>query len=256
MVRVLRKVLPNENIVYLADRVSFPYGTKTHDELKENILSRINWLKKKYNPKLILIASNTPSIQALDEIKPLVTTPLIGVYPPVEKAAAVTNTKFIGILATKGTVESPEIDRFILKKNLTKVIKFIKIDASNLVSLVEPGTFQQDKKTTEEVIKKTLNLVLELNPNIDVMTLSSTHLPFLKDYLERLYPNTTFLDPAEDVSQEIKKFLKEKNLLNNTKGKLSIITTVDKKRNLTIDGLKEILLKLDLQTEVSEVNII
>lgn len=252
VVRVLRKVLPNENVVYLADRISFPYGTKTHNELKDNILSRIKWLKKKYKPKLILIASNTPSIQVLDEIKPLVNTPLLGVYPPVEKAAVVTKTKHIGIFATRGAVESPEIDEFIKKKNLQKDIRFIKINASDLVSLVEHGTFQHNKKTTEDLIKKTLN---PIHSDIDVITLSSTHLPFLKNYLERLYPKIIFLDPAEDISQEIERLLKENNLLSDTKGKLSIITTIDKERNLIADGLKEILLNFGLQTEVLTVDI-
>ncbi|MDA1316774.1 MAG: aspartate/glutamate racemase family protein [bacterium] len=256
VVKVLRKILPNEDIIYLADRVSFPYGTKTHNELKSNMLSRIKWLQNKYDPKLILIASNTPSIQVLDEIRPLVTTQLFGVYPPVEQASRLTKTKSVGILATKGAVESPEIDDFIKKKNLPDDIEFIKINASILVSLVEPGTFQNDKKTTEEVIKKLLNPLLELHPDIDVMTLSSTHLPFLKDYLDILYPGVLFLDPAEDVSQQIKKHLEDENLLNHTKGKLIIITTVDMERNLTVDGLKEILLKLGLQIEVSTVDIV
>ena len=258
IVRVLRKTLPNENIVYLADQVSFPYGTKKHIELKNNILLRIKLLEKKYNPKLIIVASNTPSIQVLDEIKPLADTKLLGVYPPVERAVKITKSKSIGILATKGAVESPEIDEFIKKKRLPKNIRFIKINASDLVALVESGVFQQDKHTTKDVIKKLLDHIIRLNPNIDVMTLSSTHLPFLKDYFIRIYPKITFLDPADDVSQQIKILLKKNNLLNNTnnKGKLSIITTVDKNRDLTVDGLKRILLKLGLRTEVLAVNII
>ena len=144
---------------------------------------------------------------------------------------------------------------FISKKNLPKDIRFIKINASSLVALVEPGTFQTDKLQTENIIKKTLDSIIAQNPDIDVMTLSSTHLPFLKEYLEKLYSQITFLDPAETVAQEIYQYLKSKDTLNDSNGSLSIITTIDQKKGLTAEGLRLILSKLGLQTEVKTVYI-
>ncbi len=253
IVRVLRKVLPSEHIIYLADRVSFPYGTKTNEELKDNIISRIKWLEKTYNPKIIVVASNTPSIQVLDKVIDFTKTKLFGVYPPIEKAVSLTKTNHIGILATKGAVESPEIDNFIKSKNIPEQIKIAKINASDLVALVEPGTFQTDKEKTSQVIKNVIDAALKIDSEIDVMTLSSTHLPFLKSYFEELYPEISFIDPADNIAKEVLVYLENEHLMSGCKGILSVITTVDEEKNLTADGLKDILMKIGLNTEIKPV---
>ena len=67
VVRELRKIVPSENILYFADKKNFPYGNKTKSELKSIMLKSINFLEK-YQPKLIVMASNTPSVQIYDEI--------------------------------------------------------------------------------------------------------------------------------------------------------------------------------------------
>src|SRR3989344_8331288 len=118
IVRVLQKELPNEHIVYLADRASFPYGGKTREELKDIINASISWLEKQHRPKIIVIASNTPSIQVLDEVKKEHRTMLVGVFPPIENAVKISKTKHIAILATKGAVQSSEIDDYIKSKHL------------------------------------------------------------------------------------------------------------------------------------------
>lgn len=255
IVRVIRKLLPKENIIYLADRASFPYGGKTHEEMKQIVLSSINFLEKNYQPKVIVIASNTPSIQVLDEVKNLVKISLVGVFPPVEQAAKISRTKHIAILATKNAVESQEIDAFIKKLHLARNIKIHKVNASPMVSLVESGIFQSDKKETEKTIKATIDTVLQIDSEIDVMTLSSTHLPFLLDYLTNLYPAIKFLDPAEDLAEQIKKYLINNNLSANNAGSLKVIATIDKQGRFQPDGLKNILKILGLDTHVYVVNI-
>ncbi len=255
IVRVLREMLSNEHYVYLADRASFPYGGKAHRELKEIILRTIRWFEEHYEPKLIVIASNTPSIQVLDEIKPLVKTKIIGVFPPIEEAASVTKTKHIAILATKGAVQSSEIGVFIKSKNLPGNIIIHKVNASDLVNLVEPGTFQNNPQQTEKVIRSIIDPLLSNDKDVDVMTLSSTHLPFLLGYLQRLYPNISFLDPAEIVAKEVENYLREKKFASTGSGSITILTTKDKEGKLGPEGLQAIFKNLGLNTQIQEVSI-
>ncbi len=253
IVRVLRERLPKEDIVYFADRASFPYGQKTHDELKGIVEGTIALLERDYHPKLIVIASNTPSIQVLDELTGI-DTPLVGVFPPVEKAAQISKTRQIGILATKGAVESSEIDDFIEQKNLPVDVTVHKVNASPLVALIEPGTFQSDPESSKATIRSFIDSVLNEYPDIDVMTLSSTHLPFLYDYLVELYPNITFLDPAEEVAAEVKAALQSiDQLANGEDGTIKVITTVDAVGTLKPEELQNILSILGLQTTVETI---
>lgn len=255
IVRVLQKELPKEQIIYLSDRANFPYGNKSHDKLKNIVEKTINWLEKVWHPKLIIIASNTPSIQVLDEISQNYKTKLVGIYPPIERAAEISKTKHIAILATKGAVLSSEIDDFIKSKNLPSNIIVHKVNASDLVALVEPGLFQTDKQKTKAVIKSVIDPILSEDPLIDVMTLSSTHLPFLYDYLVNIYPHIAFLDPADEVVLTIVKYLTDSELLSKDIGTIKVLTTVDKKGKLDPGELKSILNTLGFNTKIEVVKI-
>ena len=106
IIRELRREVPYENLLYFADRAHFPYGTKSHPELREIIVNTINYLKR-YKPKLVVVASNTPSVQVLDEVRRMITdVPIIGVRAPLKEAARLTKKKHIGIMATEGTIRA------------------------------------------------------------------------------------------------------------------------------------------------------
>lgn len=252
IVRVLQTRLPRENIVYLADRASFPYGGKSHEELLSIIRKTISWLERNYSPKLIVVASNTPSIQVLADLKHDVTTSLIGVFPPIEEAVKHSRTKHIAILATKGAVRSSELDGFIREQKIPSGAVIHKVDASALVALVEPGTFQTNAEKTKKTIEDVIGPVLKADPLVDAMTLSSTHLPFLRKYLEELYP-IAFLDPADEAAKEVESELSAKGLLSEGKGSIEVVATVQ--GDLTGGDLQSILKTLGLQTRVRTVAI-
>ena len=89
-----------------------------------------------------------------------------------------------------------------------------KINGSNLVDLVESGKFLTEKKYCKKIIRKELQI---LNKNqIDVVTLSSTHLPFLKKYLQKEFPNIQFIDPGNIVAQKIYRKIKNKQSKRNS----------------------------------------
>jgi len=196
-------------IIYLADRRSFPYGKKTRAELDRIIRCTIARLREKFNPDYIVVASNTPSI-----ILDIGSSKIFAVRPPIKEAQKISRTKSIAILATEAAVKSRSLSDFILREEIPKRAKIHKIGCSGLVGLVESGDFLSDKEKTERAVRSVLRERFERN-DVDVATLSSTHLPFLRGYLEKQFPDVKFLDPAEDVAERISKKIKpsKKNTL-------------------------------------------
>jgi len=201
---IQKKVIAD--IIYFADQKNFPYGTKSVVELEKIIKSTIQVLDKNFDPNLIVIGSNTPSLL----LKKFINNPrIVGVFPPLKDAKRKTKTKTIAILATKLVIESNVLQNYI-KKNVPKKIKVIKINASSLVELVESGKFIDNKILCKNKIKKTLSKPF-LKNHVDVATLSSTHLPFLLPFFKEIFPNIIFLDPGDIVAEKIAKKLRHQN---------------------------------------------
>ena len=206
VIKSIRKKI-NAEVIYFADQINYPYGTKSASQLDKIIKSTILQLQEKFDPDIIVVGSNTPSLLFDIEKK----NKIIGVFPPLSDAASKTKTGHIGILATKSVVKSKSLDKYI-RKNISSKIQVTKINASLLVDLVESGKFLSKKQLSCNIIKKIISPHVE--KNIDVFTLSSTHLPFLLPILKRLFPNVLFLDPADLVAQHVLKILKHKKSKN------------------------------------------
>ena len=209
IIKSIQQMIKSE-IIYFADQKNFPYGTKSVSELGKIIKSTIVRLEKKFEPDLIIIGSNTPSLLLKKIIKPKI----IGVYPPLRQAVNKTKSDSIAILATKSAIESNTLRDFI-KKNVPKKIKVYPINASSLVDLVESGKFIYDKKFCKKKIEAVLLKPIITN-NVDVVTLSSTHLPFLLPILKQIFPDIIFLDPACLVADQVVKKLKTKKSKRNS----------------------------------------
>jgi glutamate racemase len=220
IVKPLQKIMRSE-IIYYADQKNFPYGKKSKKELRKIINYTIHLLEKKFNLDLIIVASNTPSL--LLNLKE--NSKVVGVFPPLKEAAKLSHTSNIAILATKSVIDSKELTNYIKKNYLPKRIKIHKINVSSLVDLVESGKFITHKNFCKTRIRKILRSYL-INNKIDVVTLSSTHLPFLRPLLENEFPNITFLDPADSVAKKILKMIKTQSKRNS----LKIFTTSDPKK--------------------------
>jgi glutamate racemase len=200
VIRPIQKRVSAE-IIYFADQKNYPYGTKTISQLDKIIKYTVVKIQEKFNPDIIVVGSNTPSLLLDIEKKDKV----IGVFPPLKEAASKTRSGKIGILVTKTVVQSKIFDRYI-RKNAPSNIHVTKINATLLVDLVESGKFISQKQKSKDIIRKTI--IPHLENSVDVFTLSSTHLPFLLPILKELFPNITFLDPADSVAGRISKILK------------------------------------------------
>ncbi|WP_338031842.1 glutamate racemase [Candidatus Nitrosopumilus sediminis] len=173
-------------------------------------------LQKEFSPDITVVASNTPSIILDMSIKKI-----IDVKPPLKDARKISKTKQIGILATKSAINSKGLTQYIKKNNFPKNFKIFKINGSDLVELVESGKFISNKKYCQNIIKKNLDEII-LQNNIDTITLSSTHLPFLKILLKKQYPKISFIDPADIVAKKVFSKIKNKQ---NKRNMLKIFAT-------------------------------
>ena len=217
---IRRKV--KSDIIYFADQKNFPYGKKSKKQLLEIINQSLDIISKEFNPDLIVLASNTPSLLLRDKLP----KGIINVLPPLEKISASKKSHNIAILATESVVKGSEIDDYVKETIKSRKHRIVKINSSSLVNLVETGKFIDKPEYCSTIIQKILKKKFQQH-EIDVATLSSTHLPFLLPLLKDAFPNVRFLDPAIIVAQKISR----RNTANkNLKNKLQIFTTGDAKK--------------------------
>ena len=227
IIQELKKEIPHENLLYFADKAHFPYGNKSPAQLRDIILSTLNYLER-YKPKLTVIASNTPSISILDEIRRMVNMPLIGVRPPLKEACRLTKKRHIGIMATKLTILSKELENQI-RREVPQKILVTKFDASPIIELIENGTYVSNERKTFDTINKILGYGVD--KEIDVITLSSTHLPFVRSYLNSVMPTIKFVDSVKIVAKEVRKYLAFNKMLKKTgNSKLQILVSDGKRQ--------------------------
>ena len=227
IIRELKREVPNEDLLYFADRAHFPYGTKSHPQLREIIINTINYLRR-YKPKVVVVASNTPSVQVLDDVRKIITDiSVIGVRPPLKEAARMTKKRHIGIMATEGTIRSKELENQI-RREVPQHILVTKFNASPIIELIEHGIHLENERRTFDVVSRVLGD--DVDEKIDVITLSSTHLPFVKSYLNALLPTVRFVDPAQIVARDVRKFLRFYKMTKKSgTGRLQILVSDGKR---------------------------
>lgn len=225
IIKELKAEIPTEDLIYFADRENFPYGTKSPEQLKEIMIKTIKSLEA-YSPKLIIMASNTPSVQILENVRECTSIPVTGVKPPLAEAARLTKKKHIGIMATESTLRSLQLRQQIAREVPQKIF-VTRINASPLIDIIEDGSFFASSEIRQEVLNSTFETTVE--DIMDVITLSSTHLPLIKDYLDSLFSTIKFVDPAHNTAKDVKKFLKDTGISKKTgTGKMFVFVTGNK----------------------------
>jgi len=233
--REIHELLPFEDTMYLADSSNAPYGIKTKQEIIE--LSRKNTLKLlELGAKIIVVACNTATTNAIEELRNEFDIPIIGIEPAIKPAALKSKTKTIGILATKGTLSS---SLFTKTSDLyTQGLKVIEVEGNGLVELIEAG-----KIYSEEMDKLLDDLLVPLKSNpIDYLVLGCSHYPYLIPKLkEKFSVDLSIIDSGEAVARQTKAILEKEKILHTDfqqKGTCIFYTNHDPKvlQNLVNDN--------------------
>lgn len=204
----IHQLLPNESTIYLADSKHAPYGQKSKDEIINLSIKNTEYLLNK-NCKLIVVACNTATTNAISYLREKYKVPFIGIEPAIKPASLNTKTNTIGILATKGTLNS---QLFATTSNKLKdEINIIEQVGEGLVELIEMGKLHSLKMT--KLLEKHLSQFLKFN--IDYLVLGCTHYPYLIPQIQKIIgTKIMIIDSGLAVAKQTKRVLEKNELLN------------------------------------------
>lgn len=241
LVERIRLIQPERDIIYFADRARFPYGAKSRDELLSIMGGTIDYLTG-LGAASIVLASNAPSIMVLDELKNRFTVPVYGITPPVHEALAASRSGQVGIMGVQSMIESAELRQFVSSQTPENVAL---INASPMVELVESGAFLLEPEKNAVKVDAFCEKIAKNYPHIDVLTLSSTHLPWLRSFFEQARPDWQFLDPADNVVAA---------LPHPKNGTGRIVALVTQSEAYSVGSFREMLEKLGLDLHLTVVD--
>lgn len=207
----IHQLLPNEHTIYLADSKNAPYGQKTAEEIIELSIKNTEYLLNK-NCKLIVVACNTATTNAITYLRAHYKIPFIGIEPAIKPASLNTETNIIGILATKGTLNSSLFAS--TSTIINSKVKIVEQIGEGLVELIEEGKLVSIEMT--HLLERNVQSLKEYN--IDYLVLGCTHYPYLIPQIKSIIGDkVTIIDSGEAVARQTKKILESKGLLNTQK---------------------------------------
>ena len=211
VLRHMHALLPHEDLIYFADSKHAPYGNKTHEEIKARCFEIADFLIAK-NIKALVVACNTATAAAIDDMRAKYTLPIIGMEPAVKPATAITKNGIVGVLATVGTLKSAQFAALL--ENYGRNVEVVTQGCIGLVECIERGELTQD--STRDLLKKYLAPLLA--EGADTIVLGCTHYPFVRPMIEEIVGlNVAIIDTGAAVARQLQKKLTESNLLSANK---------------------------------------
>jgi glutamate racemase len=201
--------LPNEKIIYLGDTARCPYGPRTTREVKKFTWELTTFLLEK-KIKMLVIACNTATAAALDEIRKELSIPVLGVINPGARAAVKQSRNYrVGIIGTEGTVNSGAYEKAL--KSLNSRL-FVKSHACpKFVPLVESNQF--DGPIAERMVAEALSPML--NQQLDTLILGCTHYPLLEPLIKNVMgESVSVISSGDETAREMSAILQYNGLLD------------------------------------------
>jgi glutamate racemase len=199
----IHQLLPNEKTIYLADSLNAPYGQKSKEEIIALSIKNTELLLD-LHCKLIVIACNTATTNAIKELRALYDVPFIGIEPAIKPAVTKSKTQIIGILATQGTLNSELFHKTAEKYHDTKIIEQV---GHGLVQLIEKGEINSTEMT--QLLHSYLDPMIVAN--IDCLVLGCSHYPYLIPQIRTILPaHIQIIDSGEAVAKQTQNVIKER----------------------------------------------
>jgi glutamate racemase len=202
----IQELLPYEDCIYLADSKNAPYGEKSEERILELSIKNTEYLLG-LGCKLIVVACNTATTNAIDYLRNNYNVPFIGIEPAIKPAAINSKSKIVGVLATKGTLSSSLFHS--TSKNHATGITVLEQQGTGLVELIESGKLDSD-----ELFKLLEGYIMPmLEKGIDYLVLGCTHYPYLIPVLKKIMPaNIIIIDSGQAVAKQTKSILENFDL--------------------------------------------
>lgn len=203
--------LPNEKIIYLGDTARCPYGPRTTGEVRRFTWEMTNFLLKNHI-KMLVIACNTATAAALDEIRKELSIPVLGVINPGARAAIKQTKNYrVGIIGTIGTVKSGAYEKAL--KSLNSRLYVTSQACPKFVPLVESGEYEGP--IAERIVQEALTPLLDLN--LDTLILGCTHYPLLEPLIKNVMgEKVSVISSGDETAREISAILQYNGLLEES----------------------------------------
>lgn len=206
----IQELLPSEDCIYLADSKNAPYGDKPKEQIIQLCIKNTEYLLDQ-NCKLIVVACNTATTNAIDYLRKNYEVPFIGIEPAIKPAALNSKSKIVGVLATQGTLSSHLFHS--TSKNHAAGIVIVEQKGTGLVEMIERGELHSEK------MYKTLEgyMAPMLEKGIDYLVLGCTHYPYLIPMLKKIVPDKVkIIDSGQAVAKQTQAVLKKNDLLTSS----------------------------------------
>ena len=215
VLRHLVRILPGERFIYYGDSANAPYGSRSTEEVRALTLAAVGKLLAEYPLKALVIACNTATAAAVNDVRAAHPELIVvGIEPALKVAADHFPGGRVGVLATEVTLREEKFDTLLHRFDENVTIS--KIPAPGLVELVEHG--KVDAPETEALLRKVLGPYLG---KLDAVMLGCTHYPFARNAIRRvLGDDVVMLDGGEGTARETRRRLEQAGLLENGGGEV------------------------------------
>lgn len=224
VVRAIKRRLPNESLIYLADQAHVPYGLRSLAEVRSYAEGITRYMLAS-GAKMIVVACNTASAAALHQLRRLFAqVPFIGMEPAVKPAAENTDSGVVGVLATPATFQGALYASLV--ERFANGVSVLQDTCPGLVEKIEAG--ELDSPATRAILNDALGPMLE--KGIDTVVLGCTHYPFVIPLIQDIVGDgVRVIDPSPAVARQVERVLADRgiNNLNPFPGEINYLTTAE-----------------------------
>jgi glutamate racemase len=221
VLKKIRELLPNEELIYMADSYFAPYGSKSTRVIKNRCFENMGFVDLQH-AKALVLACNTATAAGVKELREAFDIPIIGMEPAIKPAADLTRTGVIGVLATAGTLDSEKfMDLHSLYRDRVEIITKACPGLVDEIERIEPDRGEIIKLVTEYT--ETF-----LDKGGDTLVLGCTHYALIADIIAEIVgPKVVIVDTGMSVAKELKRRLQEEELISESKekGRISFFTS-------------------------------
>ena len=246
VLQAARLELPHEQFLYVADSGCAPYGDRSADFVVERAITITEFLVAQ-GAKAIVVACNTATAIAVASLRSRFTLPIVAIEPAVKPAASRTRSRVVGVLATTGTLSSPNMGKLLASYGSD--VEFVIQPCPGLADQVEKGELGSEE--TRALVKRYVRPIIDKGG--DIVVLGCTHYPFLRPLIQEVVgPAVDVIDPATPVARELRRRLESAGLLTDdtglgaerfwTTGAVEVVAPIVRQLwgpNAVVDGLKD-----------------
>ncbi|MBI4496295.1 MAG: glutamate racemase [Chloroflexi bacterium] len=234
VVAELRKLMPDEDVLYYADHAHFPYGSKDPETVRRYALEVAGELVRR-GAKLIVVACNTASSVALGALRATYPVPFVGIVPAVKPAALTSPGRCVGVLATEATFRTQVYADLVAQ--FAQGVRLVQQPCPDVVAAVEAGEINADGLTE----RMRAYLTPMLAQGVDTLVLGCTHYSFVRSQIEQIVgPGVTVIDASLPVARQSQRVLTEQGAGkgDGVPGKVTYLTSG------SMDDLRHVLARL------------